>query len=74
MKKNVYYNSNRYAALLQDLLETNETTTMRFELHFRTYGMSGFFENIEILDVPDSLKTRLLAIRDVFVMSLKGLV
>ena len=73
MNKPVFYNSGRNAALLRDLLETDVDTAARFEIQFRTFGMDGFFENLESLDVPDELKSRLTAVKDVLALTVMGL-
>jgi len=73
MNKPVNYNSGRNAALLRDLLETDTDIAAKFEMQFRTFGMDGFFENLESLDVPDELKSRLSAVKDVLTLVVMGL-
>lgn len=65
MNKPVFYNSNRYASMLRDLLETDDDTAIKFEQHFRVHGMDGFFENLDTLDVPVDVRSRLQAIKSV---------
>ncbi len=72
MNKPVFYNSNRYASMLRDLLDTDDGTANKFELHFRVHGMDGFFENLDMLDVPADVRSRLQAIKSVIASAYLG--
>ena len=71
MNKPMYYNSEKHAATLRDLLEADEDTTKEFEKHFLEYGFDGFFTHLETLNVSEEMMQKVISVKAIMALSAK---